>query len=139
MKNLKRNFSLMLCLIFCFTFLTGCGSSKLSDDFDQDEIEKLAKDVISYINNKDSESILEMTTVEMGKALTPDVLEEIYAAIGEGGEFVEIQDISVGGQKDKSSEEEFAIAVAKTKYQHKNFIYTITFSKQMKLAGLYYK
>lgn len=139
MKNSNKKLSIMLCLIFCFTLLTACGNSKLSDDFDEDEVKDSAEDIVLYINNQDSESILEICTVEMKKALTDDTLEEIYEAIDEGGKFMEIEDMSVGGQKDKNSEEEFAVTVAKAKYEHKNFIYTISFTKQMKLAGLYYK
>ena len=119
--------------------MVACSNPGLSEDFDETEVKKAAEDVISYINNKDSESILEISTVAVKNALTEEVLEEIYEAIGEGGDFEEIKDLSVGGQKDKQSEEEFAVVVAKAKYANKNFIYTISFTKQMKLAGLFYK
>lgn len=139
LKSSSTKLFLMLCLILSFTLLIGCTNPKLSEDFDEEEVKRAAEEVISYINNKDSESILEISTVAVKNALTEEVFQEIYEAIGEGGEFEEIQDISVGGQKDKQSEEEFAIVIAKAKYEHKNFIYTITFTKQMKLAGLFYK
>lgn len=139
MKKSTTKLSLILCFIICFTFLIGCTNSKLSDAFNEEEVKKSVEDVISYINSKDSESLLEISTVAVKDAFTEDVLQQIYEAIGEGGEFKETLDISVGGQKDKSSEEEFAVAVAKAKYENKNLIYTITFTKQMKLAGLFYK
>lgn len=139
MNKTRRQLSLLLCLIFCLTFLIGCANSKLSDDFNEKEVKKSVEEVISYINHKDSESLLEISTVAVKNAFTEEVLEEVYEAIGEGGEFKEILDISIGGQKDKSSEEEFAVAVAKVEYENKNFVYTITFTKQMKLAGLFFK
>lgn len=139
MKKLAPKLSLILCIIICFTLLAACTNPKLSDAFDEEEIKKSVEEVVSFINHRDSESLLEKSTVAVKNALTEDVLEEIYEAIGEGGEFKEILDISVGGQKDKSSEEEFAVAVAKAKYENKNFVYTITFTKQMKLAGLFYR
>lgn len=139
MKKSKIKLFSILCLIICFTLLIGCTNPRLSDDFNVDTVKKSVEDVISYINNKDSESILEISNVAMKNALTEDILQEIYEAIGEGGEFKEIVDMSVGGKKDKHSEEEFAVVVAKAKYENKNFIYTISFTKQMKLAGLYYK
>ena len=139
MKNSSTKLLLILCLILSFTLLIGCTNPKLSDDYDEEEVKRAAENVISYINNNDSENILEISTVAVKSALTEEVLEQIYEAIGEGGEFEEIQDVSVGGQKDKQSEEEFAVVVAKAKYENKNFIYTITFTKQMKLAGLFYK
>lgn len=139
MNKTRRQLSLLLCLIFCLTFLIGCANSKLSDDFNEEEVKKSVEEVISYINHKDSESLLEISTVAVKNAFTEEVLEEVYEAIGEGGEFKEILDISIGGQKDKSSEEEFAVAVTKVEYENKNFVYTITFTKQMKLAGLFFK
>lgn len=137
--NSRTKLFTILCLIFSITLLVACSNPGLSDDFDEAEVKRTAEDVISYINNKESEKLLEISTVAVKNALTEDVLEEIYEAIGEGGAFEEIKDISVGGQKDKQSEEEFAVVVAKAKYENKNFIYTISFTKQMKLAGLFYK
>lgn len=139
MKNIKIKFKLVLCFIIIFTLLVGCSGSKLSDDFNEKEVEKEAEKVITIINNEDSEVLLEMSTVQMKNGLTDDTLEEIYEAIGEGGEFESIEEMSVAGQKDKDTEEEFAVVVAKTKYENKNFVYTISFTKQMKLAGLFYK
>ncbi|MGO1469885.1 MAG: DUF3887 domain-containing protein [Tissierella sp.] len=135
----KNKFKFILCLIIIFTLLVGCSSSKLSDDFNEEEIKEKAEEVIKIINNEDSQALLEMTTVQMKNALTDDTLEEIYEAIGEGGELENIEEMSVAGQKDKDTEEEFAVVVAKTKYENKNFVYTISFTKEIKLAGLFYK
>lgn len=137
--NSRTKLFIILCFIFSFTLLVACSNPGLSDDFDEAEVKRTAEDVISYINNKDSESILAISTVAVKNAFTEEVLQQVYEAIGEGGDFEEIKDISVGGQKDKQSEEEFAVVVAKAKYANKNFFYTITFTKQMKLAGLFYK
>ena len=139
MKNSRVKLSVLLCLFLCFTFLVGCSNAGLSDDFDVDQVKESVGEVISFINHKDSESLLDISNVAMKDALTEDVLQKIYEAIGEGGEFKEIEDMSVGGQKDRNSDEEFAVAVAKAKYKNKNFVYTISFTKQMKLAGLFYK
>lgn len=139
MKNFKTLGLVILSLVISFTLLIGCSSSTLSDDFNEEEVKEAVEDLISYLNNKDSEAILEISTVAMKDALTEEVLEQIFEAIGEGGEFKEIEDMSLGGQKDKDTEEEFAVAVAKAKYENKKFVYTITFTKQLKLAGLYYK
>lgn len=139
MKRLGKVLYLSLVISTCLVFLTGCGKSKLSDAFKEEEVKEAVEKVVSYINHGDSKSLLEISIVTLKNALTDEVLEGVYEAIGEGGEFKEILDISVGGQKDKSSEEEFALAVAKAKYENKNFVYTLSFTKQMKLAGLFYK
>jgi len=75
----------------------------------------------------------------MREALTDDVLTLIYEAISEGGQFEKVEDMSVAGTTDSSSGEEFAVVVAKAKYEIKTFTFTISFTKQMKLAGLYYR
>ncbi len=139
MKNMKRIIWTTLILILSLALLTACTSPGLSEDFDEEEVKTAAGEVISYINNRDGESLLEISTVAVKNALTDEVLEEIFEAISEGGDFLEIEEISVGGSKDKDTEEEYAVAVAKTKYEHKNFIYTLSFTKQMKLAGIFYK
>lgn len=129
-----------LCALLAFCLLlTACAGAKLSEDFDKEAIQAAVTDVIGYIAAEDSEQLREMCNVKMKDALTDEVLDEIYAAIAEGGTFTEVLSTSMSGYKDKSTEEEFAIVVVKAKYEYRNFIYTMTFTKQMKLAGLYYK
>ncbi|MFY9174372.1 MAG: DUF3887 domain-containing protein [Peptococcia bacterium] len=140
---MKLRFKALSRLVFvamlCVALLTSCGSQKLSEDFNEDEVRSAAENVIALINNQDSEGLKEICTVQMKQALTDDVLEQIFEAIAEGGEFQEVTEMSLGGTKDKASEEEFAVVIAKAKYEIKTFTYTISFTKQMKLAGLYYR
>lgn len=139
MKNLKLKLIPTICLILCFTLLTGCAGGKLSDDFNEEEVKQAAGDVIEILNNKDTKSLLEISTVQVKEAFTDEVLEQIYEAIDEGGDFKEVKAISVASTADKSTKEEFAVAVVKAEYEIKTFTYTISFTKQMKLAGLFYK
>lgn len=126
-------------IAICLVMFTGCGGQSLSDDFDEEEVKTATENVIDLINNRDSEGLRDISTVAMREALTDDIMDQIFEAISEGGTFVEIEGMSVGGTTDKASEEEFAVVVAKAKYEIKTFTYTISFTKQMKLAGLYYK
>jgi len=119
--------------------LSACSSRKLSGDFDEDEVKKAAENVITLINNQDSDGLKEICNVQMKEALTDDVLNKVFESISEGGKFEKIEDMSIAGMTDKASEEEFAVVVAKAKYEIKTFTFTITFTKQMKLAGLYYR
>lgn len=128
-----------LAAIICGSLMSGCGVKKLSEDFNEAEVEKAAENVIALINGQETETFRELCTVKMKDALTDDVMKQIYEAIGEGGAFVKVEEMSVGGTADKASEEEFAVVVAKAKYEIKTFVFTITFTKQMKLAGLYYR
>jgi len=128
-----------LAAVMCFALLAGCIGQELSGDFNEEEVRKAAENVITLINDRDSEGIRELCTVRMREALTDDVLDQIYEAIGEGGQFENIEDMSVAGTTDSQSGEEFAVVVARAKYEIKTFTFTISFTKQMKLAGLYYR
>jgi len=129
----------VLAAVMCFALVTGCIGQQLSGDFNEEDVRKAAENVITLINNQDSEGLRELCTVRMREALTDDVLKQIYEAIGEGGQFENIEDMSVAGTTDSSSGEEFAVVVARAKYEIKTFTFTISFTKQMKLAGLYYR
>ena len=128
-----------LAAVMCCALLAGCAGQELSGDFNKEEVRKATEQVITLINDQDSEGIRELSTVRMRDALTDDVLKQIYEAIGEGGRFETIEDMSMAGTTDSSSGEEFAVVVARAKYQIKTFTFTISFTKQMKLAGLYYR
>jgi hypothetical protein len=130
--------SLLLVAFMCLALLGGCAVQKLSSDFDEDEVKEAAENVIALVNSQDSEGLLKICTVQMKEALTGNVLEKVFEAISEGGKFEEIEEMKIAGYTDKSSREEFAVVVAKAKYEIKTFTYTITFTKQMKLAGLFY-
>lgn len=141
MKKVKFNSSvvLVLALILCVTLLSGCGGQKLSSDFDEQQVKDAAENAIQLINAQDSEGLLAICNVEMENALTDDVLTQIYEAIGEGGAFGEIEEMSVAGSTNQTNNEELAVVVVKANYEIKSFTYTLVFTKQMKLAGLFYK
>ncbi len=130
---------LALSVVLCAVLLSGCAGQKLSGDFVEADVKKAAENVIALINSKDSEGLKDLCTVKMKDGLTDAVLEQIYEAMSEGGQFDKIEEMSVAGQTDKASNEEFAVVVANAKYEIKTFIFTISLTKQMKLAGLYYR
>jgi hypothetical protein len=128
-----------LAAVMCCALLAGCVGQKLSGDFNEGEVRNATEHVITLINDHDSAGLKELSTVRMRDALTDDVLKQVYDAIGEGGRFETIEDMSMAGTTDASSGEEFAVVVARAKYEIKTFTFTISFTKQMKLAGLYYR
>lgn len=128
---------LVLSMIMCFGVLTGCGGQALSSDFDEAEVKAAAEDVIALVNENDSEGLRGMSNAAMKNALTDEVLDSIYEAIDEGGAFKEVEDMSVAGAT--KNEEDLAVVAAKANYENKSFTYTLTFTKDLQLAGLYYK
>jgi hypothetical protein len=141
MKKSNINVSIVFTLIaaLCIVFLAGCTSPKLSSAFDEAEVKQAAENVIDLLNRQDSAGLRELFTAQMDAAITDEVLSQIYAALAEGGAFESIADMSVAGSTDQSSGAEYAVVVAQAKYELRSFVYTISFDKQMQLAGLYYK
>lgn len=140
-QKLKKMFAFGTVLVLCLALLTACsdGQKKLSDDFDQDQVQEATTKVIDAVNAKDSDALREISDDTMKSALTDDALAAVYKAIGEGGAFQEIKEVNIAGASDKNTKEDYAVAVARAQYEKKAFIYTISFTKDMKLAGLYYK
>jgi len=137
---LKRKASLLIGIaVLCLALVTGCGSTELSDKFDRAEVESSAKEVIQLVNAKDGEAIRAMGTTAVKEALTDEQMKPVYAMVDEAGEFKDVKDIVVVGQTDKKTKTEYAVAVAKAEYENKTLTYTISFTTDMKLAGLYVK
>jgi pimeloyl-CoA synthetase len=129
-SKIKSICILVLSLIICFGVLAGCGQ-KLSSDFDEAEVKSAAENVITLVNEKDSEGLREMSTVQMKEGLTDDLLNKVYEAIGEGGAFKNVENMGVAGMTNKENNEELAVVVAKAKYENKSFTYTIRTSISM--------
>lgn len=125
--------------ILSMTFLSACSAPPLSADFDEEQVKLVAQDVVSLLNAQDTEGLRAIFTERMNTAITDEVFTQIYAAIGEGGEFEEIDSMTVNGSTDQSTGEEFATVTTRAKYAAKTFTYTISFNKDLQVAGLYYK
>jgi predicted methyltransferase len=137
--KIKYLTTVLLSAIVCSILLTGCAGQKLSPDFDEAAVRAAAENVITVINDQQTDGLHALCTVQMRTALTDDVMKQIYEAIGEGGTFTEIEDMRVTGSTDKASGEEYAVVIAIARYELKKITFTISFTKQMKLAGLYYR
>ncbi|MDO9087270.1 MAG: DUF3887 domain-containing protein [Anaerolineaceae bacterium] len=129
----------LLVTILSAISLSACTAPELSADYNEVEVKTAAENVVTLLNAQDSEGLRALFTEQMNVAITDDVFVQIYAAIEGGGTFDTIESVNVVGSTDKSTAEEFATSVVTVKYENKSFTYTITFNKQMQLAGLYYK
>lgn len=139
MKKLRFKLPVVIFLLICIVSLSACSGKTISSDYDKEEVKSKAEDVIHLVNDKNSSELKAMGTQELRDALTEDVLNQVYSAIESAGTFKDIEDISVAGQVDKDTNEEFAIVAAKANYENRTFIYTITFNKQLELVGLFYR
>lgn len=139
-KSRLKFFSFFIMVaILSMTFLTACSTPPLSADFDEEQVKLVAQDVVSLLNAQDTDGLQAIFTEQMKAAITDEVFTQIYAALSEGGAFEEIESMTVIGSTDQSTGEEFATIITRAKYAAKTFTYTISFNKDMQVAGLYYK
>lgn len=139
MRIRKKVGLMVLLLTICLFTLSACGGNKLSSEFDQNQVEEMATNVVELVNKGDAERIQGLCNGEMKQAMTNDVLNQVFDTVKEFGEYEEVSKIDVTGINDKSSNEPIAVAVIKAKYADKKATYTISFDTDMKLAGLYLK
>lgn len=138
--KLNKAFAITVVFTLCVAILTACGGQKqLSSDFDTDKVKEAASKVITAVNEQDGDALREISNDAMKTALTDEALAPVFQAIGEGGVFQEIKEINVASSTDPKTKVDYAVAVARAQYEKKAFVYTISFTKDMKLAGLYYK
>lgn len=133
---------LIILVLLCFILLfgvAGCGGSKLSDAFVEEDVRLAAENVIDYLNQGNAEGILKLGTPQLQAALTDEVMIKVFADIGTLGKFEKFEEMSIGGVKSQDGTQNLAVAVAKAKYERKSVIFTISFNESMELAGLFYK
>jgi hypothetical protein len=139
-RSLRHWSVVVAVLVLIATLSAACvAAPPLSSDFDEAQVKAEAQRVVELINAQDSTGLRAMCTVQMQQGLTDQVLSQMYAFVGQAGAYEGIEGISVAGATDRQSQEEFAVNTVRAKYQNRIITYTISFTKQMKLAGLYYK
>ncbi|MCI9440645.1 MAG: DUF3887 domain-containing protein [Ruminococcus sp.] len=138
----KSMFRILACMFVLAGLLSGCaGSRRLSDRFDEDEVKKAAEEVIETLNSGDIDALVEERwSAVMKSALDEDGIKgQILPIIEELGEFEEFDKEAVTGGKDADTEQEFAVAVIKAKYEKRKAQFTISFDEDMKVVGFFIK
>ena len=130
----------LIFLVLLVAILTACGAEKLSSDFDETTVKESTVKVIELLNDKNYDELREISILQMKQALTDDILNEVVTSyIEPAGEFKNINEIGLTETKSNESNEKLATAIAKAEYENGTLTYTITFDKDMQLAGLYVK
>lgn len=138
----KRMLKMGVCMFVLVSLLFGCsGSQRLSDQFDEEEVKKAAEEVIETLNSGDIDALVdERWSAVMKSALDEDgIKDQILPIIEELGEFEGFDQEAVTGGKDADTEQEFAVAVIKAKYEKRKAQFTISFDEDMKVAGFFIK
>lgn len=129
-------------IIMAAVMLAGCaGSQKLSDKFNEEEVKEAAREVIEILNDQDVDTLVDEKWNSTMKSMAGKEMmtEQILPIIEELGAFEEFDKEAVTGSKDKDTEQEFAVAVVKVKYEKRKAQFTISFDEDMKVGGFYIK
>ncbi len=130
----KGIFLLTLCVAWILV-LTGCGGSKLSEEFEEESVKERAMEAVGYFNEKDYQAIIDMGNEEMRNGITA---EDFRAAsdpyLDKCGEFKEISKTVVLGNTDQKTGENYGGVVMVGKYESGQIQFTIAFNEQMELV-----
>lgn len=133
MKNFKN-----LILIVMALFLVGCGSKseKMSDD-DFSKYEKQAQTAISLINERKTAEFIDLTEKSLG--FKKEIFEEAYKNLDDYGKFVEFGQAKGIYEKDKDKGETYFTILQKVKYDKKDILFRVSFNKDDKIVGIFFK
>ena len=139
MKKTKIGLLLLLVgMILCF--FVGCSSNKLADIYAEDEVIARAKQVVEVIHSLDYPLMIHELREDLRNQLTAEQLKETWdAKLTKAGEFKEYTATATTGQKSKTTEEEYAVAVLTCKYVNSSLTYTIVMDKNLDVVGMYMK
>ena len=104
-------------------------------------MKEAAKNIIETLNSGEVEALVdEQWNAVMKGAVDSEMLEDqILPIVEELGEFEGFDKEAVTGSKDPDTEQEFAVAVIKAKYEKRKAQFTISFDEDMKVAGFFIK
>ena len=134
-KNLRRG-ALVLTLLLCLIMLTAC--HQLAPGFDEEAMYEKGCQVVELCNARDYEAVLAMFDQELlGDVTAAELAEQLDPVLDEYGKFEDFKTHAVAGSQDKNSGMELGILALRCAYEHKKVIYTITFTENNELVGLF--
>lgn len=141
-KVIRRMLSAVLIIVIISAFaawLIPKGNSiESSTVFTKDEVEKSLIEVIKLLDEENYSELKERATSQMTAFLDANSMKDIKAKIcADFGNRVLIG--TIYDQEIVQYGRHFAVCQVNVSYENVNIIYTITFDKNMKLAGLYMK
>lgn len=135
----KRVLAALLALCTALV-LFGCGAQPLPEGFDKDKVTARAEEIVGYANSGDYDAIIACLRADLTDAVTADQLKEGWAPTYEKvGAFDSIQSEQLVGTTDKTTSEEYAVALIACKHASGSVLYTLSFDKDLNLVGLYLK
>ena len=128
----------ILTLTAIVLLLVACGSKtkKMSDE-DFNKCEKEAQAAINLVNERKTDEFIDLTEKSLG--FKKEILEEAYKNLDENGKFVEFGDAKGIYEEDKNSGSTYSTILQKVKYENKDVLFRVSFNKDDKIVGIFFK
>ena len=128
----------ILTLTAIVLLLVACGSKtkKMSDE-DFNKYEKEAQAAINLANERKTDEFIDLTEKSLG--FKKEILEEAYKNLDENGKFVEFGDAKGIYEEDKNSGSTYSTILQKVKYENKDVLFRVSFNKDDKIVGIFFK
>lgn len=118
----------------------GCSEYKLSDTFDQEEMESAAEQIIAYVNAEDYEALYALFSEDLQESLSVEYLEaELKPIMDQHSGFTRIRKSAVASAYDEETEQDLGVIMVACEYGRKKVRFNISFNTEMELVGLYVK
>ena len=119
--------------------LAGCGSTKLADVFEEEQVKETAQAVVDNLIAGEYEADIAMMSQAMQEALSAETLAANMEMMNaKTGAFKEYKSMAVVGQKN-SQGEDMAVAVIVVAFEKGSVTYTVSFNTDMEIEGLWMK
>lgn len=128
----------ILTLTAIVLLLVACSSKtkKMSDE-DFNKYEKEAQAAINLVNERKTDEFIDLTEKSLG--FEKEILEEAYKNLDENGKFVEFGDAKGIYEEDKNSGSTYSTILQKVKYEKKDVLFRVSFNKDDKIVGIFFK
>lgn len=128
----------ILTLTAIVLLLVACGSKtkKMSDE-DFNKYQKKSQAAISLVNERKTDEFIDLTEKSLG--FKKEILEEAYKNLDENGKFVEFGDANGIYEEDKNSGSTYSTILQEVKYEKKDVLFRVSFNKDDKIVGIFFK
>lgn len=135
---MKKKYIVIPVLILALGLFVGCGSKRLPDGFDEDQVKSVANDFIDKINGGNYEECYNQFGAIMKDSMTEEKLTSTFTPILESlGEFKQIKKYSLSSANSLGTD--YAVCTVTCEYANGNATYTISIDKDQNIGGLYIK
>ena len=136
----KSHIAALLCAALFIFVLSACGGYKLAEDFDEKQVTQRAEAAVALANGGDYDALVSSFRTDLQKQLTADQFKSAWAAqLKDAGAFKRYKSTAVYGTKDKSTDEDYAVAVIVAEYENGTHTFTVSVDKDLTLVGMYMK